>query len=179
MKYPTIGRKFIPLCFLRTQNRLFRDEEAAVTVHREMTDSEKKAYRSFQCCRNWSLALIIIYTVFAAFLTLAIAVKYGDDPVLIISLGVCCAVVSVSAVLNSRIVDARDSWLISRQKFGFADEVKAFSDYDRIVKEQAQAWRSTHPLEEKIRVATESKNCVDIAEAIREITKGESTNVRN
>lgn len=63
--------------------------------------------------------------------------------------------------------------------FDFVDEVKAFRDYDRIVEEQAQAWRNAHPLEEKIRVATESKNCVDIAEVIHEITKGESTNVRN
>lgn len=179
MKYPTIDRKFIPLCFLRTQNRLFRDEESAVTVHREMTDSEKKTYRSFQFWRNWSFVLIIVYVVFAASLALAIAIKYGDSPAPIISLGVRLVGAIVSTELNSHIVDTRDSWLISRQKFGFAEEAKAFRDYDRIIEEQAQAWRTVHPLEEKIRIATESKNCVDIAAVIRQITKGESTDVRN
>lgn len=173
MKSPTIDRKFIPLCFLRTQNRLFRDEESAVTVRREMTSAEKKTYRSFQFWRNWSFALMALYFVFVWCLVFAIAHKYGNIPAPIIVLGIALAGMVVSTILNSHIVGARDSWLISRQKFGFAEEVKAFRDYDRIIEGQAQAWRTAHPLEEKIRIATESKNCVDIAEVIREITKGE------
>ena len=52
-------------------------------------------------------------------------------------------------------------------KTGFEDEDAAYQSMEDDVKDRAKVWREAHPLEEKIRIAKETGNCVDIAELVR------------
>lgn len=52
-------------------------------------------------------------------------------------------------------------------KVGFEEEDAAHESMEEYIQSCADAWRAAHPLEEKIRLAQQSGNCVDIAELVR------------
>lgn len=119
--------------------------------------------------------MTVLCLAFSLFLTIVTIVKDGANFLIMFAWAVSLFCETVSVVLNSRIVDRRDEWINERVKYGFRRETRAFESHNRLIEEQARLWRTEHPLEERLRKAMESKNCVDIADIIREVTGANET----
>lgn len=122
--------------------------------------------------RKWHIATTILeailITVFLVGLTLFIIGACNDWVFLGIPALIAMAVDMVLFTIYHFTIERHyDCIMLNAQDIGFDDEILR---WEQITQEQniiAQEWRAEHPLEEAIRKAQLSKNCVDIAALAR------------
>ena len=164
MKIPFVYKKYTFHRFNETTNAIEIDHE--ITAHRRMTNEESKQYKNL-CIAGIAfgvLSLLCALTGFALIiLTDAILPAWfcvvGPACILL------CALPLYFAIKYGG--DAHDMKEYKLQKIGFEDEDTAYESAENEVKSCAEIWRTAHPLEEKIRIAKETDNCVDIAAVLK------------
>lgn len=164
MKVPLIKKTYTFHRFNETTNEIEFDHE--ITVHRLMTNAERKKYKYLRIA---SVAFSILFMLCAAAGVTLILLTTTVLPVWFCGVGVgcifLCAIPFKFALQYSEDVEfMKEEELL---KTGFEDEDAAYQSMEDYVRDCAKVWREAHPLEEKIRIAKETGNCVDIAELVR------------
>lgn len=164
MKNLFVYKKYTFHRFNEATNEIEFDHES--TAHRLMTPAERKQYKRLyiagvvlgvlsMLCVVSGLALII--------LTEAVL------PAWFCGVGLAC-VLLCALPLRFALQYSSDAEYMKKEellKIGFEDEDAAYESMENYVKDCAEVWRAAHPLEEKIRIAKKTGNCVDIAKLVR------------
>ena len=164
MRVPLIKKTYTFHRFNESTNEIEFDHE--ITANRLMTNAERKKYT---CLRIASVAFSILSLLCAATGVAFILLPTTVLPVWFCGVGIgcifLCAIPFNFALQYSNNVEfMKEEELL---KTGFEDEDAAYQSMEDDVKDRAKVWREAHPLEEKIRIAKETGNCVDIAELVR------------
>ena len=164
MKVPLIKKTYTFHRFNETTNKVEFDHE--ITAHRLMTPAERKQYKRL-CIAGVVLGVLSLLcaVVGLALIILTEAVL----PAWFCGVGLACILLCALPLRFSLQYcgDAFDMKEYKLQETGFEEEDAAHESMEEYVKSCAEAWRAAHPLEEKIRIAQETENCVDIAELVR------------
>lgn len=104
---------------------------------------------------------------FAAFLVITVICYTTSCKWLITILLPVSVIVGVSFAFAMRTADDLENLLEYFPNSGFQLENMVWEEHELAVNDEAKAWREAHPLEEKIRKAKESGNCVDIAAVLK------------
>lgn len=164
MKQLFVYKKYTFHRFNKSTNEIEFDHE--ITAHRLMTPAERKQYKR----------LYIAGAVFGVLSALCIVAGLAfiiltEDVLPDWYCGVGSACIFLCALpLHFSLQYADDAHDMRKYKFkktGFEEEDAAYQFMEDCVKECAKVWRESHPLEEKIRIAKQTGNCVDIAELVR------------
>ena len=161
MKNSFVYKKYTFHRFDEATNEIVFDHE--ITAQRLMTNAERKKYK---CLRIASVAFSTLFLLYAAAGMALILLTTAVLPVWFCGVGIgcifLCAIPFNFALQYSNNVEfMKEEELL---KTGFEDEDAAYQSMEDEVKDRAKVWREAHPLEEKIRIAKETGNCVDIAE---------------
>lgn len=140
--------------------------DRAITVNREMTTAEKKKYYH---CRGleifWSVLSI---TLIAMSITLIVLAGEGwlSQWFYFSILLIFVAAFPIKFGIEHSV---KCDDLLNREfpAVGFEEYDRTHEDSEEYQQDCAEIWRATHPLEEKIRRAQQSGNCVDIADLVR------------
>lgn len=164
MKNLFVYKKYTFHRFNETTNEIEFDHE--ITAHRLMTPAERKKYK---CLRIASVVFTILFLLCAAAGIALVLLTTTVLPVWFCGVGIgcifLCAIPFYFALQYSNNVEfMKEEELL---KTGFEDEDAAYQSMEDDVKDRAKVWREAHPLEEKIRIAKESENCVDIAAVLK------------
>lgn len=164
MKVPLIKKTYTFHRFNETANEIEFDHE--ITAHRFMTPTERKQYKRL-CIAGAMLGMLSLLCVVMG-LTLIILTE-AVLPAWFCGVGLACILLCALPLRFSLqyFGDAHDMREYELQKTGFEEEDAAHESMEEYVKSCAEAWRAAHPLEEKIRIAQGTGNCVDIAELVR------------
>lgn len=164
MKQLFVYKKYTFHRFNEATNEIEFDH--AITAHRRMTPAERKQYKKLYIA-GWVLGVLSLLCVVSglALIILTDAVL----PAWFCGVGLACILLCALPLRFSLQYagDAHDMREYKFQKTGFEDEDAAYQSMEDYVKDCAEVWRAAHPLEEKIRIAKKSGNCVDIAELVR------------
>lgn len=157
----TIHRTFYYHKFDEKKNEIVLNEEKI--VERSMTEDEQKQYKKKSIwVWFWRILSFILFSTFLAFMILCnFSVTY------LIGFFVFAILFGISFSLTTMIQDDRDNLLEYFSNSGFQLENIIWEEHELAVNDEAKAWREAHPLEEKIRQAKESGNCVDIAAVLK------------
>lgn len=140
--------------------------DRSITVNREMTPAEKKKYSRFHF-------LGIFYTIvalatIAAGIVITLLANQG-----VLSRWFCfCVLFILLAAIPLRFsfeYFEKSDYLLNKEfpAVGFEEYDRVHEDSEEYQQDCAEIWRATHPLEEKIRRAKQSGNCVDIADLVK------------
>ena len=164
MKVPLIKKTYTFHRFNETANEIEFDHE--ITAHRLMTPAERKQYKHL-CIAGAMLGVLSLLCAMMG-LTLIILTE-AVLPAWFCGVGLACILLCALPLRFSLqyFGDAFDMKEYKLQETGFEEEDTAYESMEEHVKSCAEAWRVAHPLEEKIRIAQETGNCVDIAELVR------------
>ena len=164
MKQLFVYKKYTCYAFNESTNEIEFDHE--IIANRPMTPTEQKNYKRLYFA-GWVLGALSILCVVSglALIILTDAVL----PAWFCGVGLACILLCALPLRFAlQYGDAakcmKDTELL---KVGFEDEDKTHESNENWVKKCAEEWRAAHPLEEKIRIAKKSGNCVDIAELVR------------
>ena len=150
--------------FDEATNEIVFDHE--ITACRLMTPAERKRYKRLRIA---SVAFTILFLLCAAAGVALVLLTTEVLPVWFCGVGIgcifLCAIPFYFGLQYSNDVEfMKEEELL---KTGFEDEDAAYQSMEDDVKDRAKVWRESHPLEEKIRIAQQTKNCIDIAELVR------------
>lgn len=159
----TIRRTFYYHKFDEKKNEIVCDDEKI--VKRSMTEKEQKQYKK-KSIFVWFWR-ILFFVSFAAFVAIAIMCHITSYQPYVIALLFVAVVVGVSFSFAMRTADDLENLLEYFSNSGFQLENMIWEEHELAVNDEAKAWREAHPLEEKIRKAKESGNCVDIAAVLK------------
>ena len=163
MKNSFVYKKYTFHRFNESTNEIEFDHE--ITAHRLMTPAERKKYKRLRIA---SVAFTILFLLCAAAGVALMLLTTEVLPVWFCGVGIgcifLCAIPFYFGLQYSNAVEFMKEELL---KTGFEDEDAAYQSMEDYVKDRAKVWREAHPLEEKIRIAKETGNCVDIAELVR------------
>ncbi len=162
MKETHITREFIYHKFDEKKNEIIVDDEKTYTAKRNMTVEEAKQYKKEKRLL-WFLGIIVSVMIFS----LVLAAVFLNPPIVIPFLILCMLLFIISMKLFSIQLDKIDNLLEYFSNSGFIIENMTWEMHELIVNDKAKKWRESHPLEEKIRLAKESGNCVDIAAVLK------------
>lgn len=164
MKNLFVYKKYAFHRFDEATNEIVFDHE--ITVHRLMTPAERKQYKRL-CIAGVVFGVLSLLSVVAG---LAFIILTEDAlPVWFCGIGIAC-ILLCALPLHFSLQYAGDAHDMREYKFketGFEDEDAAYQSMEDYVNDRAKVWREAHPLEEKIRIAKKTGNCVDIAELVR------------
>ena len=164
MKNLLVYKKYTFHRFNESTNEIEVDHE--ITAHRLMTPAERKQYKR-------------LYIAGVAFGVLSLLSAMAGLTLIILTENVLSAwycVVGLACILLCALPlyfslqyagNAHDMRVYKLQETGLEDEDAAYQSMEDYVRECAKVWRNAHPLEEKIRIAKKTGNCVDIAELVR------------
>ena len=158
----TIHRTFCYHEFDEKKNEIVQSEERI--VERSMTEEEQRQYKK-KSIFVWFWR-VLSFTSLAAFLTIMV-MCYVISSKLGIVLLLLSVPVGVSCGFAIRIDDDLENLLEYFSNSGFELENMIWEEHELAVNDKVKAWREAHPLEEKIRQAKESGNCVDIAAVLK------------
>lgn len=165
MKIPLIQKSYTFHRFNEYTNTIEVDHDSIVTRH--MTPAEIGRYRRlrrFYILGAISTALPSIVAFMLMLCALGDALPDWWAGVGGACLGLMCIPLQFVLNLGDKIKQLLEKEL---PQIGFEDKDIAHKSMEGNVKAYAEAWRAAHPLEEKIRIAKETGNCVDIAELVR------------
>lgn len=161
MKYPKIKRDF--------EYHVFNDSKNAFEVDRtetakcSMTEDEQKKYRTFRLRETFGLILGILFAVGGI-----IVLAASNDRWYYIMFGFGLIVFCAFAwIFGGNAAFDISSLLEEAKSSGFHTEYLIWEQSELEQNDIAKEWRKNHPLEEKIRKAQESENCVDIAAVLK------------
>lgn len=161
MKQLFVYKKYTFHRFNETTNKIEFDH--TIIAHRRMTPAEQK-----KCKRSYIAGIVLgvlsLLCVVAGLALIILAVKVL--PAWFCGVGLACILLCMLP-LRFALQYSDDAKCMKESKVGFEDEDAAHESMENYVKDCAEEWRAAHPLEEKIRIAKESGNCVDIAELVR------------
>lgn len=158
----TIHRTFYYHEFDEKKNEIVWGKEEI--AERSMTEEEQKQYKK-KSIFVWFWR-ILSFTSLAAFLVVAVMCHVISSNLGIVLL-LLSVPVGVSWGFAIRIGDDLKNLLEYFSNSGFQLENMIWEEHELAVNDEAKAWREAHPLEEKIRQAKESGNCVDIAAVLK------------
>ena len=164
MKKLFVYKKYAFHRFDEATNEIVFDHE--ITANRLMTNAERKQYKRLRIA---SVVFTILFLLCAAAGVALILLTTTVLPAWFCGVGigciVLCAIPFYFGLQYSNAVEfMKEEELL---KTGFEDEDAAYQSMEDDVKDRAKVWREAHPLEEKIRIAKKTGNCVDIAELVR------------
>ena len=162
MKEITVSREFIYHKFDETKNEIVVDGEQTYTATRSMTIEEARQYKKEKRLL-WFLGITVSITIFSSVL----ASIFLNPPIVIPCVILCMFLLIISMKLFSVQQDKVENLLEYFSNSGFIIENMTWEMHELIVNDKAKKWRESHPLEEKIRLAKESGNCVDIAAVLK------------
>lgn len=162
MKEITVTREFIYHKFDETKNEIVIDEEQTYTATRSMTIEEARQYKKEKRLL-WFLGIIVPITALSPWF---IAI-FLDPPIVIPCIILCIFLFIISMIFFSIQQDKIENLLEYFSNSGFIIENIGWEAHELEVNDEAKRWRGSHPLEEKIRLAKESGNCVDIAAVLK------------
>lgn len=163
MKYPKIMRDFEYHVFNDSKNAFEVDK--IETAKRSMTEDERKEYKTFRLKETFGLILGILFAVGGGGIVV-LAVSNNRWYFILFGFGllVFCAFAWIfggNAALDITLL------LETAKGSGFYTENLVWEQSELEQNDIAKEWRENHPLEEKIRKAQESENCVDIAAILK------------
>lgn len=164
MKKLFVYKKYAFHRFDEATNEIVFDHE--ITACRIMTSAERKQYKRLRIA---SVVFSILFLLCAAAGVALMLLTTTVLPVWFCGVGIgcifLCAIPFDFALQYSEAVEfMKEEELL---KTGFEDEDAAYQSMEDDIEDRAKVWREAHPLEEKIRIAKETDNCVDIAELVR------------
>lgn len=159
----TVRRTFYYHKFDEKKNEIVQSEEKI--AERSMTEKEQKQYKK-KSVFVWFWR-ILFFMSFAAFLVITVICYTTSCKWLITILLPVSVIVGVSFAFAMRTADDLENLLEYFSNSGFQLENMVWEEHELAVNDEAKAWREAHPLEEKIRKAKESGNCVDIAAVLK------------
>ena len=162
MKEITVTREFIYHKFDEKKNEIVVDEEQTYTATRSMTVEEARQYKKEKRLL-WFLGIIVPITALSSWLTAI----FLNPPILIPCIILCIFLFVISMIFFSIQQDKVENLLEYFSNSGFLIENTVWEAHELEVNDEAKRWRESHPLEEKIRLAKESGNCVDIAAVLK------------
>ena len=162
MKEIAVAREFIYHKFDEKKNEIVVDNEQTYTATRSMTIEEAKQYKKE---KRLLLFLGIVLSITA--LSLVPTAMFLAPPILIPCLFLCILLFVIFMKLFSIQLDKIDNLLEYFSNSGFIIENISWEAHELEVNDEAKRWRESHPLEEKIRLAKESGNCIDIAAVLK------------
>lgn len=164
MKKLFVYKKYTCHRFNESTNEIVFDHE--ITANRPMTSTEQKQYKRL-CIAGVAFGVLSLLSVVAG-LALIILTK-NVLSAWYCGVGVAC-ILLCALPLHFSLQYAGDAHDMREYKFketGFEDEDAAYQSMEDYVRDCAKVWREAHPLEEKIRIAKETGNCVDIAAILK------------
>ena len=174
MKEITVSREFIYHKFDEKKNEIVVDEEQTYTAERTMTIEEARQYRKAKrlSCFFKIVSIILFIALFVSILSLSLSGilfrTFGLKPSLIALCLFLCVVLFAFSIQPVLIYDNKVENLLEYfSNSGFIIENIGWEAHELEVNDEAKRWRESHPLEEKIRLAKESGNCVDIAAVLK------------
>lgn len=137
-----------------------------IIANRPMTPTEQKQYTRLH------IASVILYvlSLLSAVAGLSFIILTKDVlPVWYCGVGIACILLCALPLYFAQQYGDDAEYLKEKEflKTGFEDEDATYESLENYVKECAKVWREAHPLEEKIRIAKETGNCVDIAAVMK------------
>lgn len=164
MKYPFIQKSYEFHRFNERTNEIEFDR--AITATRRMTLSEKREYK--QVYKAYIICSTLTWLCIIAMLT-CIILAATILPTWVVGLALLwILIMDIPLRFVLQYGDDKENMVNHfLPQRGFEEEDAAWESAEAYVHDCADAWRATHPLEEKIRVAQESGNCVDIAELVQ------------
>lgn len=161
MKYPKIKRDFDYHVFNDSKNAF--EVNRRETAERSMTEDERKKYRTFWLREVCGFILGILFAVGGIVMLAA-----SNDRWYYILFGFGLITFCAFAWTFGANAEVDISSLIEVAKSsGFYTENLVWEQSELEQNDIAKEWRKNHPLEEKIRKAQESENCVDIAAVLK------------
>lgn len=157
----TIHRTFCYHEFDEKKNEIVQSEEK--NAERSMTEEEQNQYKNKSALVwFWRILSFISFFTFLAFITLS---HYSCIYLIGFVLFTILFGISFGFAVITQI--DRDNLFEYFSNSGFQLENMIWEEHELAVNDEAKAWREAHPLEEKIRQAKESGNCVDIAAVLK------------
>lgn len=164
MKNLFVYKKYTFHRFDEATNQIVFDHE--ITANRLMTNAERKQYKRL-CIAGVVFGVLSLLSVVAGLASIILTEDILPD--WFCGIGIAC-IFLCALPLHFSLQYAGDAHDMREYKFketGFEDEDTAYQSMEDDVKDRAKVWRETHPLEEKIRIAKETGNCVDIAAVLK------------
>lgn len=164
MKDLFVYKKYTFHRFNETTNEI--EVSHTVTIPRVMKRAEREKYKKLYIA-SWVLGVLSILCAVSGFML--IILTEAILPAWFCGVGLACILLCALPLRFSLQYgnDAHDMREYKLQKTGFEDKDAAYQKMEDETKAYAEAWRAAHPLEEKIRIAKKSGNCMDIAELVR------------
>ena len=166
MKVPFVQKSYTFHRFNECTNTIEFDYD--ITVKRAMTLAEAVRYCQFRCLYIFWYTVMVLGVLIGASLILCAFASILPD---------WCA---GAGIIGGSVIAVLAFWFVLQfgddykhllntelPKVGFEEEDAAHKSVEEYTQSCADAWRAAHPLEEKIRLAQKTKNCVDIAELVR------------
>ena len=170
MKEIAVTREFIYHKFDEKKNEIVVDNEKTYTATRSMTIEEAKQYKKEKRLL-WFLRIVSIILFLAIFSFAFFAVLFEAQGLKSLIPTLCFFLCILSLAFFIRFLwtqtDKIENLLEYFSNSGFIIENMTWEMHELIVNDEAKRWRESHPLEEKIRLAKESGNCVDIAAVLK------------
>lgn len=161
MKYPKITKDFDYHVFNTSKNAF--EVERTETAKRSMTEDEQKKYKIFRIKEVIGIVLSILFAVSGLVMLAA-----SNDVWYCILFGFgLIAFCAVALTFGGNAAIDISSLLEVAKNSGFYMEYLIWEQSELDQNDIAKEWRANHPLEEKIRKAQESGNCVDIAAVLK------------
>ena len=166
MKTPLVRKEYIFHRFNENTNTIDFDHRTHITRH--MTPAEATQY-----CRLRRLLFLSSTLTVLCLLTglgLMICAAGGILPDWWAGIGLVCSIGLICIPLRFVLQFTDDkNCLLNKElpQVGFEGKDADYQKMEDETKAYAERWRAAHPLEEKIRIAQQSGNCVDIAELVR------------
>lgn len=165
MKVPFIQKSYTFHRFNERTNTIEFDR--GITTTRAMTPAEASRYchliRSYVF---WIILIILSWVAALVLMGYASCCKLPDW-----CAGIGITFIGVTFIPFLFLIefksDAKQLLMKELSQTGFEEEDAAHESMEEYTQSCADAWRAAHPLEEKIRLAQKSGNCVDIAELVR------------
>jgi len=142
------------------------EESHTVTIPRAMIHEERKRYKKLHTASMVFGALCLLCMVAGVALIILCSCVLPDW---FCGIGLAC-ILLCALPLRFALQYGSDAECMREKdllKVGFEQKDDTYQKMEDETKAYAEAWRAAHPLEEKIRLAKKSGNCVDIAELVR------------
>ena len=161
MKYPKITRNFEYHVFNDSKNAF--EVDRIETAERSMTEDERKEYRTFRLRETLGIILCILFAIGGIIMFVV-----SNDRWYYIMFGFGLIVFCAFALTfgENAALDISSLFEVAKSS-GFYTENLVWEQSELEQNDIAKEWRKNHPLEEKIRKAQESENCVDIAAILK------------
>lgn len=165
MKIPLIQKSYTFHRFNERTNTIEVDHDSTVTRH--MTPAETGRYRHLRRLYIlWTITTILSLIVAFALIGCVFGCVLPDWWA---GIGFVCFILIYFPLRYVLEFANKIEQLLKKElpQTGFEDEDATHNSMEDYAKNCAEVWRAAHPLEEKIRIAQQTKNCVDIAELVR------------